>query len=49
MAEQFVSHRRVISICGFALSFRRIGGKYAVGSACIGGGQGIAIIIENTH
>lgn len=28
---------------------RRIGGKYAVGSACIGGGQGIAIIIENTH
>uniref|UniRef100_A0A8C7V842 Acetyl-CoA acyltransferase 2 n=1 Tax=Oncorhynchus mykiss TaxID=8022 RepID=A0A8C7V842_ONCMY len=28
---------------------RGIGGKYAVGSACIGGGQGIAIIIENTH
>uniref|UniRef100_A0A4W5QZ79 Acetyl-CoA acyltransferase 2 n=1 Tax=Hucho hucho TaxID=62062 RepID=A0A4W5QZ79_9TELE len=28
---------------------RWIGGKYAVGSACIGGGQGIAIIIENTH
>ncbi|MGH0184557.1 UNVERIFIED_CONTAM: hypothetical protein FKN15_027230 [Acipenser sinensis] len=28
---------------------RRRGGKYAVGSACIGGGQGIAIIIENTH
>ncbi|XP_010294290.1 PREDICTED: 3-ketoacyl-CoA thiolase, mitochondrial, partial [Phaethon lepturus] len=27
---------------------RRRGGKYAVGSACIGGGQGIAIIIENT-
>ncbi|XP_053304207.1 3-ketoacyl-CoA thiolase, mitochondrial [Spea bombifrons] len=26
---------------------RRRGGKYAVGSACIGGGQGIAIIIEN--
>uniref|UniRef100_A0A3Q3GIS8 Acetyl-CoA acyltransferase 2 n=1 Tax=Labrus bergylta TaxID=56723 RepID=A0A3Q3GIS8_9LABR len=26
---------------------RRCGGKYAVGSACIGGGQGIAIIIEN--
>lgn len=23
------------------------GGKYAVGSACIGGGQGIAIIVEN--
>ncbi|MBN3286172.1 THIM protein, partial [Polyodon spathula] len=28
---------------------RRRDGKYAVGSACIGGGQGIAIIIENTH
>ncbi|XP_019373696.1 PREDICTED: 3-ketoacyl-CoA thiolase, mitochondrial isoform X1 [Gavialis gangeticus] len=26
---------------------RRRGGKYAVGSACIGGGQGIALIIEN--
>ncbi|XP_064409783.1 3-ketoacyl-CoA thiolase, mitochondrial [Latimeria chalumnae] len=26
---------------------RRCGGKYAVGSACIGGGQGIAIILEN--
>lgn len=26
---------------------RRRGGKYAVGSACIGGGQGIAIILEN--
>ena len=25
---------------------RRTGGKYAVGSACIGGGQGIAIVIE---
>uniref|UniRef100_A0A3P9BU48 Acetyl-CoA acyltransferase 2 n=1 Tax=Maylandia zebra TaxID=106582 RepID=A0A3P9BU48_9CICH len=25
---------------------RRRGGKYAIGSACIGGGQGIAIIIE---
>ncbi|XP_007516020.1 3-ketoacyl-CoA thiolase, mitochondrial [Erinaceus europaeus] len=25
---------------------RRRGGKYAVGSACIGGGQGIAIVIE---
>ncbi|CAL8249172.1 unnamed protein product [Merluccius merluccius] len=28
---------------------RRRKGKYAVGSACIGGGQGIAIIIENTQ
>ncbi|NXM77139.1 THIM protein, partial [Serilophus lunatus] len=27
---------------------RRRGGKYAVGSACIGGGQGIAVVIENT-
>lgn len=26
---------------------RRRGGKYAVGSACIGGGQGIAVIIQN--
>ncbi|XP_006627237.1 3-ketoacyl-CoA thiolase, mitochondrial [Lepisosteus oculatus] len=28
---------------------RRRGGKYGVGSACIGGGQGIAVIIENTQ
>uniref|UniRef100_A0A0B8RYS5 3-ketoacyl-CoA thiolaseserine-threonine-like n=1 Tax=Philothamnus irregularis TaxID=1899461 RepID=A0A0B8RYS5_9SAUR len=27
---------------------RRRKGKYAVGSACIGGGQGIALIIQNT-
>ncbi|XP_063151899.1 3-ketoacyl-CoA thiolase, mitochondrial [Candoia aspera] len=27
---------------------RRRRGKYAVGSACIGGGQGIAVIIQNT-
>ncbi|XP_003995230.3 3-ketoacyl-CoA thiolase, mitochondrial isoform X1 [Lynx canadensis] len=27
---------------------RRRGGRYAVGSACIGGGQGIAVIIEST-
>ncbi|XP_038053019.1 3-ketoacyl-CoA thiolase, mitochondrial-like [Patiria miniata] len=27
---------------------RRTGGKYALGSACIGGGQGIAVILENT-
>ncbi|KAM9329818.1 3-ketoacyl-CoA thiolase, mitochondrial [Gastrophryne carolinensis] len=26
---------------------RRRGGKYAVGSACIGGGQGIAVVLEN--
>uniref|UniRef100_A0A8C9T5D6 Acetyl-CoA acyltransferase 2 n=1 Tax=Scleropages formosus TaxID=113540 RepID=A0A8C9T5D6_SCLFO len=28
---------------------RRRSGKYAVGSACIGGGQGIALILENTQ
>ncbi|CAK7311775.1 3-ketoacyl-CoA thiolase, mitochondrial [Vulpes lagopus] len=27
---------------------RRRGGKYATGSACIGGGQGIAVVIEST-
>ncbi|XP_071946242.1 3-ketoacyl-CoA thiolase, mitochondrial-like [Antedon mediterranea] len=26
---------------------RRTGGRYALGSACIGGGQGIAVILEN--
>ncbi|OQV19335.1 3-ketoacyl-CoA thiolase, mitochondrial [Hypsibius exemplaris] len=26
---------------------RRVNGKYAIGSACIGGGQGIAVLIEN--
>ncbi|KAJ3024241.1 UNVERIFIED_CONTAM: 3-ketoacyl-CoA thiolase, mitochondrial [Siphonaria sp. JEL0065] len=26
----------------------RVGGKYAVGSACIGGGQGIAIVLERS-
>jgi len=26
---------------------RRTGDKYAIGSACIGGGQGIAIVLEN--
>uniref|UniRef100_A0A914RPI2 Thiolase C-terminal domain-containing protein n=1 Tax=Parascaris equorum TaxID=6256 RepID=A0A914RPI2_PAREQ len=28
---------------------RRRGVKYAIGSACIGGGQGIAILFENVH
>ncbi|KAK2193441.1 hypothetical protein NP493_13g13025 [Ridgeia piscesae] len=28
---------------------RRRGGKYAAGSACIGGGQGIAILLENVN
>lgn len=27
-------------------NFRRRGGKYGIGSACIGGGQGIALLIE---
>ena len=26
---------------------KRINGKYAIGSACIGGGQGIAVLLEN--
>ena len=26
---------------------RRRGEKYAVGGACIGGGQGIAVVLEN--
>ena len=26
---------------------KRRGGKYAVGSACIGGGQGIAVVVES--
>lgn len=26
---------------------RRRGAKYAIGSACIGGGQGIAVVLEN--
>ena len=28
---------------------RRRGDDYAIGSACIGGGQGIAIVLENTQ
>ena len=28
---------------------RRRGGKHAVGSACIGGGQGIALVLENAN
>ena len=28
---------------------KRINGKYAIGSACIGGGQGIAVLIENVN
>lgn len=28
-------------------ALRRTGEQYAVGSACIGGGQGIAVVLEN--
>jgi acetyl-CoA acetyltransferase len=28
---------------------RRRGGKYGLATACIGGGQGIAMIVENTN
>lgn len=28
---------------------RRRKGKYAIGSACIGGGQGIAVLLENIN
>ncbi|GMF32216.1 unnamed protein product [Phytophthora fragariaefolia] len=31
-----------------AHALQRTGKKYAVGSACIGGGQGIALVLENT-
>ena len=30
-----------------AHELRRRAGRYAVGSACIGGGQGIAVVLEN--
>lgn len=33
-------------IANLAHDLRRRGGKYALGSACIGGGQGIAVILE---
>ncbi|DAC25903.1 MAG TPA: acetyl-CoA C-acyltransferase, partial [Candidatus Thalassarchaeaceae archaeon] len=29
-----------------ALELRRSGGRYGVATACIGGGQGIAVVIE---
>ena len=32
-----------------AYELRRRGGRYGIGSACIGGGQGIALILENPH
>ena len=36
---------RIMNLLVYEL--RRRGGRYAVGSACIGGGQGIAIVIES--
>ena len=32
-----------------AHELQRTGGRYAIGSACIGGGQGIALLLENVH
>ena len=29
-------------------ALRRRGGRYGLGAACIGGGQGIAVIVEST-
>lgn len=36
-------------LLSLALELRRRGKRYGLASACIGGGQGIAIIIENTN
>jgi acetyl-CoA C-acetyltransferase len=32
-----------------ARELKRNGGRYGIASACIGGGQGIALLIENTE
>ena len=32
-----------------ALARYRCGGRYGIASACIGGGQGIALLIENAE
>ena len=32
-----------------AYELKRTGKKYAIGSACIGGGQGIALMLENVQ
>jgi acetyl-CoA C-acetyltransferase len=32
-----------------ARELQRSGGRYGIASACIGGGQGIALLIENTE
>jgi acetyl-CoA acetyltransferase len=32
-----------------ARELRRCGGRYGIASACIGGGQGIALLIENVN
>ena len=37
--------RLILTLC---YQLRRSGKRYGVGSACIGGGQGIAMLIENT-
>ena len=41
------SGSRIMGHLTYELQRRK--GKYAIGSACIGGGQGIAIMIENTQ
>lgn len=38
------SGSRIMGHLGYEL--QRTGKKYAIGAACIGGGQGIAIIVE---
>jgi acetyl-CoA C-acetyltransferase len=32
-----------------ARELHRSGGRYGIASACIGGGQGIAVLVENTE
>ena len=36
-------------VANLVYELKRSEGKYAIGSACIGGGQGIAVIIENVN
>jgi hypothetical protein len=36
-------------VTNLVYELRRRKGKYAIGSACIGGGQGIAVMIENVN
>ena len=48
-----IGHPLAATGCRLALTaareLRRRGGRYAVASACIGGGQGIALLLENPH